>query len=239
LLPVAGVLAVYVYAAFDAFWLARKAQQDYRLKDYNRPGVYLLLVVVYLICPISLVAAVRQFAYEAFYIPSASMSPSIVSGDRVLVNKMRPRRSYPARGSLIVFRNPESDGGFAFVKRVVAVAGDRVVIQGDEVSINGRTLTRDRLPLDALGPLSREIEGEAYMEENAGSRYKVLVTDTDPGADVDVVVPERSVFVLGDNRNISRDSRHFGSIHLGDVIGYVDYIFYPATDWSRFGVCDE
>ncbi|MDA1049159.1 MAG: S26 family signal peptidase [Planctomycetota bacterium] len=50
------------------------------------------------------------------------------------------------------------------------------------------------------------------------------------------VVPPRSVFVMGDNRMRSKVSRHFGSIYVGDVIGYGDYIFWPAASWSRFGV---
>ncbi|MEM9645805.1 MAG: signal peptidase I, partial [Planctomycetota bacterium] len=52
-------------------------------------------------------------------------------------------------------------------------------------------------------------------------------------------VPERHVYLLGDNRDRSRDSRHFGAIPVGDVVGYVDYIFWPSQSWSRFGVAND
>ena len=241
LLPVAVMLGVYVYAAIDAFLVAKREPDSYQLKDYNRTGIYLMMLAVYLIGPISLTAAVREFAYEAFYVPTNSMSPSIVAGDRVLVNKVRPRQTFPTRGTLVVFRNPAPEGAGVFIKRVVAVAGDQLVIDADQVEVNGKPLQRDPLPRESLGSI-RSIVGakaEAYEETNAGRRYRVMLGEPKVEAGrVETVVPDRCVFVLGDNRQTSRDSRHFGPVHLGDVVGYVDYIYYPAGDWSRFGVCE-
>jgi signal peptidase I len=240
LLPVIGVMIIYFYAAFDACQIAKREGSGYQPKDYNRAGVYWLLILVVLVYPISLIAGVREFVYEAFYIPARSMHPSIVYGDRILVNKLRTRHHFPQRGELVVFRNPEPVGGRTFIKRVVAVAGDRVLMTGRDVKINDKPLERDRIPAESLEGIRGQLGGEAFYESNSGKRYKVMYGDNpvagavaDP---VDVVVPPRSVFVLGDNRDRSKDSRHFGAIHAADVIGYVDYIYYPAGTWSRFGV---
>lgn len=238
LLPVSAVMIIYIYAAFDAYGIAKREGPDYHLKDYNRASLYWLLILVELVYPISLTYGAREFVYEAFYLPTRSMNPSVVKGDRILVNKLRARKRFPERGNIVVFRNPEPTGGRIFIQRVVAVAGDRVIIEDESVTINGKQLERDRIPLESLDGIRDQIQGEPFYESNAGARYKVMYgADHDAEYEpVDVVVPPRSVFVLGDNRDLSKDSRHFGAIHVGDVIGYVDYIFYPAGTWSRFGV---
>ncbi|MEQ8209916.1 MAG: signal peptidase I [Lacipirellulaceae bacterium] len=240
ILPVVIVTMVYFYAAADAWRLCNHASPNYSLRDYNRVGVYWLLIVVQMIFSIGLVAGARGFVYEAFLVPTNSMSPTILSGDRILARKLLPQDHFPRRGDLIVFRNPTPTGATVFMKRVVAVAGDQIEIEGERILINGNELKRDRLPAASRKRLGQQVEGQVAHEENAGSRYLVSYSDASEDSKeqkvFEATVPENQVFVLGDNRNRSQDSRHFGSIHRGDIIGYVDYIFWPAESWARFGV---
>ncbi len=240
LAPAISVLVIYCYAASDAYRLARRSDPHYKLQDYNRNRVYVLLILVQLTCSVVLIAGIREFVLEAFYIPSRNMTPSILQGDRILVNKLLGGNRFPDRGDLIVFRNPGSKGGRNFISRVVALAGDRVVVEGDRVEVNGTPLQRDRIPPEALRNIQNQVAGRASYETNAGRRYKVIYGDlaggTPPRKRTELTVPGRSVFVLGDNRDRSLDSRGFGAVHVGDVIGFVQYIYYPAESWSRFGV---
>jgi signal peptidase I len=238
--PIVGVLGVYLFAAFDAFAVARRTGLAYELKEYNRPWLYALLVAIQITVPLAMMVATREFVYEAFLLPSRSMSPGFLAGDRILVNKLRSRRVFPARGDVIVFRNPDPTGaGESYIKRVIAVAGDRVVIKGGDVEVNGKQLQRDAVPVESIGAIRHVINGHVFTESQGGQRYKVMYGDGESGSssneEFNSVVPPRSVFVLGDNRDRSKDSRHFGPIHAGDITGYVDYIYYPAEAWSRFG----
>jgi signal peptidase I len=243
LLPVGAVIIVYWYAAIDAWRLAYQIGSEYSLRDYNRAAVYWLLIVVQMIYSIGLMAGVRSLVYEAFVVPASSMSPTILNGDRILARKLLRLHHFPERGDLIVFRNPEPSGGTTFVKRVVAVAGDRVEMTGERLLINGKEVERYRVPDESLKSLGEQVRGQVSYEVNAAHRYLVAYDGSSGGAraegDFEATIPERHVFVLGDNRDGSKDSRHFGSIHVGDVIGYVDYIYWPAESWSRFGVAND
>lgn len=241
--PVCVIFVTYFYAAVDAYRLAWRSDPHYKLQDYNRASLYGLLILVQLAGPIALTAGMREFVFEAFVVPARSMNPSILQGDRVLVNKMITRRRFPERGDVIVFYNPQPQGGLTFIKRVVALAGDTVVIEGNQISVNGQPLQRDRIPPAALRGIQNQLAGEAFYESNAGRRYKVVDGDRNGGGPacvrIELTVPERSVYVLGDNRDRSLDSRQFGAIHAGDIVGYVQYIYYPAETWSRFGVYQD
>ena len=243
LLPVAIVFSVYLYAAMDAWRLAYQIGSDYSLRDYNRARVYWLLIVVQMVFSIGLIAGVRGLVYEAFRVPTSSMSPTILPGDRILARKLLTRDHVPNRGDLIVYRNPTPTGAANYVARVVAVAGDHLKISGERLFINGKELERDRVPNESLKFLGNQSTGRVAMEENSGRRYLVAYSDSkDDGrarVDFDATIPEHHVFVLGDNRDRSKDSRDFGSIHLGDIVGYVQYVYWPSKSWSRFGVAND
>jgi len=243
LLPAVAVLTVYLYAAIDAWRLAYQIRSDYSLRDYNRAAIYWLLIVVQLVYSIGLIVGARVLVYEAYLIPASSMSPTILNGDRILARKLLPLDHFPERGDLIVFRNPTPSIADAFVKRVVAVAGDHIEIRGESLLINGKELERDRVPDESLKHLGNQLSGRVAFEVNSGHRYLVAYDDSSDGeraqGDFEATVPERHVFVLGDNRDRSRDSRYFGSIHVGDIFGYVDYIYWPSESWSRFGVAND
>jgi signal peptidase I len=142
---------------------------------------------------------------------------------------------------VIVFRNPDPTPGSGqnFIKRVVAVAGDRVVIDRGRIEVNGKQLEQDVVSVESVGAILPQVDGQVFIESQGGQRYQVMYGNDQTAASsaekVETVVPPRSVFVLGDNRSRSKDSRHFGPIHAGDIVGYVDYIYYPAETWSRFG----
>ena len=243
LLPVVVVFSVYLYAAIDAWRLADQIGPGYSLRDYNRAAVYGLLIVVQMVYSIGLIAGVRGFVYEAFRVPSSAMSPTFLPGDRILARKLLTQDHVPNRGDLIVYRNPTPAGATKFIGRVVAVAGNHIEMRGERLLINGKELERDRVPDESLKSLGNQVNGRVAFEENSGRRYLVAYGDSkDSGrarVDFDATIPEHHVFTLGDNRDRARDSGHFGSIHLADIVGYIQYIYWPSASWSRFGVAND
>jgi signal peptidase I len=171
------------------------------------------------------------------------MSPTFLPGDRFLARKLMPRDHVPKRGDLIVYNNPTPTGAAKFIGRVVAIAGDHLKIHGDQVLINGKELERDPVPAEGLTFLGDQMRGRVSMEVNSGHRYLVAYGDTSNGrralGEFDATIPSRHVFILGDNRERAKDSRHFGTIPLADVIGHVEYIYWPSESWSRFGVAND
>ncbi|MFE5212699.1 signal peptidase I [Streptomyces sp. NPDC056600] len=158
--------------------------------------------------------AVTLFVAQPFRIPSSSMRPALEAGDRVLVNKLAYRfGDGPARGDVVVFEGGERFGDGYFVKRVAGVGGDRVVCcdRDGRLRINGRAV--DESPF--------------------------LAGDAPSAVPFDVVVPAGRLFLLGDHRAASRDSRdHLGSpgggmVPVEDVTGRADWILWPAGRWTR------
>jgi len=203
---------------------------------------------------------IRQYAMEIYRVPTRSECPTIIPGDRLLANKAAYRRQPPRRGDTIVFENADPEGMPAnFVKRVVAVAGDTVEMRGDHLFVNGRELERMRVADDTLRSVGVRAPHECFDEINGGVRCRIMLLLPNPGGKSDdlwpgfsgplpspprfdstdfplTTVPEGHCFVLGDNRMMSVDSRHFGPVALSQIRGRVDYIIWPAVSWKRLGI---
>jgi signal peptidase I len=229
---------IFIYAIIDAAWVARKTGRDYQIKEYNRWYVYLLFIVVGLSYPTNLASSIRENVLQAFKIPAQSMAPGILRGDRVLLNKAIYKIKAPERGDVVIFLNPD-DRRLFFMKRIVALPGDTIEIRDNKVLINDQPLAYTR---PASGPALNFDPGstiQALAEVNHGRGYPILIDGGQPVNIPKTNIPHGTCFVLGDNRNQSKDSRIFGPIPLADVKGRVDYIYWPALNWSRFGRFDR
>ncbi len=148
-----------------------------------------------------LATAIKTWVVQPFIIPSGSMVPTLEISDRVLVNKFLYRFSDPRPGDIVVFLEPGSDST-DYIKRVIAIDGQTVDINDGKVSVDGVTVP------------------EGYT--------RGLRTD-DGDVAMPYVVPEESVFLMGDNRPNSRDSRWFGAQPTTRVLGKAFAIYWPPS----------
>jgi signal peptidase I len=180
----------------------------------------------------------RQHVVEAFRIPSSSMLPALQPGDHFFAVK-GPRAAAPERGDIVVFSSPR-DPSQDFVKRVIGVAGDHIELDGYRVRVNGEPLPTSVAAARYTPPVREAASGELWKEALGTHEYQVLRDPSHPSADaLDVMVEPETVFLLGDNRDNSFDSRHFGSVPLRMVKGRVLMIWAsfgdPGVNWERFG----
>jgi len=168
---------------------------------------------------------VRGQLVEAFRIPGESMSPTLEPGDEILVSKLR--RS-PVRGDVVIFH---TEDGEPYAKRVVAVAGDVVEMRGSAVWLNGQELPQ----ASTAAPCPLDDRCRVLEETSGGRTYRIAVTDGSSGSDgamAEREVPRGHLFVLGDARDWSRDSRIYGAIPVDRVVGTLEFVWWPS---ARFG----
>ena len=227
------LFVISVYAVIDSGLLARKLT-TYQLKEYNRSYLYVLLIVVAASFPTNFAHTIRDHVLQAFKVPSASMSPGILPGDRVLLNKVVYKTQAPQRGDVVIFTYPD-DRRLNYVKRIVALPGDTVEIRENILLVDDRPLAS---PTGRGSALDFEPEGTqvVLMEKNAAAVYPILVDSARPQNMAKLTVPHGHCFVLGDNRGQSVDSRHFGPVPMSDIQGRLDYIYWPAGSWGRLGL---
>ena len=193
------------------------------------------------------VLIIRSFIFEPFRIPSGSMMPTLLQGDYIFVKKYSYglrlpvvekkilQTGDPARGDVAVFRLP-SDPNINYIKRVVGLPGDRVVYKEHRLTING-----DEIELNRDSDNSTHDDIPQFVENLGGREHAILISRPGNTArDGVYVVPEGSYFMMGDNRDNSRDSRFIGVIADEFLVGeavriwmHMDGIEWPT--WGRIG----
>src|SRR5919202_6445715 len=171
-----------------------------QLHSSKKSGGFLEFLIILLVTFALVFGFVRPFVVEAFYIPSESMVPTLEISDRVFVNKFIYRFHEPERGDIVVFRSAEG-GEEDLIKRVVGVPGDQVEVRDGALFVNGE---RQEEPY-----VNREFPDDSFYGPTT--------------------VPQGKVFVMGDNRSNSRDSRFFGPLPIENIEGEAFVIFWPPA----------
>ena len=204
------------------------------LVEYSRSFFPVLLIVL----------VIRSFVFEPFRIPSGSMMPTLLQGDFIFVKKYSYglrlpvtetkilETGAPERGDVVVFRLPQ-DPSINYIKRVVGLPGDTLVYRDHHLTINGEPVQLERSP--DSGP------GKSVYVEHLGERsHDILITNAFSVKDDTYVVPDGHYFVMGDNRDNSKDSRFIDSIPESHLVGeavrvwmHMDGLSWPR--WDRIG----
>ncbi len=185
-------------------------------KWFGPRGASFVEWVLVIVGAILLALVVKVFLLQAFYIPSLSMSPTLRVGDRVLVNKLSYRLHDVNRGDVIVFERPASETSSTIpdlIKRVVGLPGESISFIDGAVYVDGKRLDESYLSA-----------GTVTSSANAPNKCT---------AEAPCVVPSGQVWVMGDNRSDSKDSRYFGSIDESTIVGRAFVTVWPL---GRFGL---
>lgn len=232
LASIAATLAIWLYGTIDA-WRGACRRREYQSAPWQVSGLYALVFILceVIVLPLT-IDFVRSHEMESFRIPSASMSPGILPGDILFADKRYNcggcRRAV-GRGDIAIFTYP-NDRTLKYIKRVIALPGDQVRVHGTDVTVNGKPLTRQTTSTAA---------GIETTESEDDRQWRVLWAK-DAEGEADLTVPPGQVFVLGDNRAASKDSRHFGTVPLEDIVGLARQIWFShgpeGVRWTRLGL---
>ena len=200
----------------------------------------------------------RASVVEANKIPSGSMIPTLLVGDYILVNKLAynikfPFTKYsllqyrlPTRGDVVTFYRPRDEERI-FIKRVVGLPGDVLEVKGSKLFINGETIPvqQDNISADFQNTF---LGHTVYKEQFAKGPHNILINDEAPSPTSyfgPITVPEGNIFVMGDNRDHSSDSRAWGFVPRENVLGTPIAIYFSWNDrlslfngairWNRIG----
>ncbi|WP_020396589.1 signal peptidase I [Thiolinea disciformis] len=224
-LPAAwGIWAIALFTGLSSLvWLANMIQafrSAYRqpaqpLHSWQGFGVYLLVALLMLSLFVPwLSQTVRSRWVDMYLIPSASMEPNLIAGDYILAD-MRyncPNCEFAVkRGDIAIFVYP-NDRTIRYVKRVIGLPGDHVQLTGSELRVNDKLLTQS---------ITAQADMDVVQESDADNTWVVVWKDRnkEKNTKIDVKVPPGQVFVMGDNRTNSSDSRVFGSVPMEDIFG--------------------
>jgi len=229
---------IYIGAMIHAFRAAKSIKPGFILKEYNRWYIYLLLILIGTGSELGYALYAKGMFIQAYKVAQSSMYPTFLSNDRVLTNKIAYKRSSPQKGDIVMISNPENPS-VMWIKRVIALEGDTVEIVDSCIYVNSIKLELEPISSADAPTYDKNGPGEYFYETNNDARYMIFLSRIKHGVECmqTMTVPHNHLFLLGDNRNNSLDSRfsNFGHIPLCAVRGRVDYIYYPSENWSRFG----
>jgi len=180
----------------------RKVREKSVIRQYTE--AFLIAILLALV--------IRTFVVQAFKIPSGSMLPTLQIGDHLLVNKFLYWFTGPQRGDVIVFKFPQ-DEGRDFIKRVIALPGDKVEVRGKRVYVNDKPVQE-----------SYAVHLDPSIQENPHSPRDNFAP---------VQAPSGQLFMMGDNRDYSMDSRFWGFLDIKKIKGKA-FIIYWSWDRERF-----
>ncbi|MBS82726.1 MAG: signal peptidase I [Gammaproteobacteria bacterium] len=182
-----------------------------------------------------IVLIIRSFIVEPYRIPSGSMIPTLVAGDFILVDKnifgiklplyntTLLENKKPDYGDVIVFKYP-LDEKINYIKRVVALPGDKIEYINKNIFINGKKILQKKIHHSNI-PNENHGLSEIFEEKINTRQYKILVNKKDYSQNFSYIVPKASYFVLGDNRDNSNDSRYWGPVPENNIIGKAFFIW--------------
>ncbi|CAA6801857.1 MAG: Signal peptidase I (EC [uncultured Thiotrichaceae bacterium] len=196
----ASLFLIYVSSSVLAFFSARKRSPS-RIHFFQHWVVYLFFIISFF--SIQLIFKELRpswLGYEAFRLPSRSMAPSLIPNDFVVADTEAYENDLPKRGDIIVFSRPDKVG-VKFTKRVIAIEGDTLKIQRGQILVNQKAVF------------------EPYVKAQYNQRSGLLSIEA-------IKVPKGTVYVLGDNRDNSFDSRYFGVVKAHWLYGRVRALWF-------------
>jgi signal peptidase I len=226
LLGVLFALGVYVLSCTDAFKRAKVIGESYQLGPYNKSYVYLsMLFFGYFFVLSQLVTYTKTNLVELYHVPSTSMSPGLEKGDYFFVDKdvnSPGCKRKIKRGDIATFVYP-NDRTTIYVKRIIGLPGDKIEMSGNDVKVNGQSITEG-------SPSSAQAHLVVKEKAESGETYDVYWKPGSQGTQLSLIVPDGQVFVLGDNRDEAYDSRKFGTLPLTDINGVAKQIWFSLAD---------
>ncbi|MGJ7922410.1 signal peptidase I [Neobacillus sp. LXY-4] len=164
-----------------------------------------------LVIAVVLAAIIRTFLFAPIVVDGLSMMPTLHNQDRMIVNKFSYKIGEPERFDIIVFHAPE---GKDYIKRVIGLPGDEIEYKDDILYVNGKAYEEPYLEEYKKAVIDGPLTEPFTLEEKIGKKK----------------VPEGQLFVMGDNRRYSKDSRHIGTIPMEKVLGNTKILYWPVKD---------
>ena len=195
---------------------------------------------------------IRTFLIQPFFIPSSSMEPNLLVGDRLFASKFdygyskhsfpfslgplsnRIFSNIPDRGDVIIFKPPHTN--LDYIKRLIGLPGDRIEVQNGNLIINSKSLEYENIREDSKVLKNGRVIKINVLKETLpnGISYEIYnYLDGSPGDNTkEFVVPENHYFFMGDNRDNSNDSRFWGTVEFNRLVGKAQIIFFSTEDGS-------